>query len=526
MKPIRLCLFLLMIIASSTWLHAGEDNIPSALRTAILANYPADLLCAQENERQNGEEIPPPEQHFARGCIQVLLNGTSSSNVRVAVVTYAWPPPDDFPITDVLIFRENGEQWTRVDPIGHPGAVLHVGSQGQNIFFQDVDGDGLPEIVLRYHRPNTTLPEDPGNIFVWKLTETGLKALTPGEESTLPASWMVEETETPFPGGEPPECEQMITTVFPDYAKWSSDTGVWLKDLDGDGKLELIMGPDQARLPDPDPSCTPHTCADYWQDVTGTRIFRLVDGVYQKVGGTEVGQGLAPSLAVAMAPAAMAQEVLLMAGQRDVAPQVSLADAAGGSAGRGRGRDSQAGKPDESMTAGAVRPSAPVTLYVSPPQGYSMGDVDWSTVKVADGTLTVLADAGTHPAPAVDSYPQWWLLNRFWGVLLYLEDVRNTRPADFTLSDDDPVAFMGPGGRLHFTTPYRVLRFDRQALLEWLAEQWRAGNADHELKSCFTKDGREYCYTPIGLPLTVHTNVSLGPCPVVAHGIATLWVRD
>ncbi len=505
MNSLRLtCVFLLLIVpAAGSWLSAGEQDIPPALRTAILASYPADLFCWEESERQNGHEIPPIDEHFARGWIQVLLRGGPQFGGQIAVVTYL-PASSADPDADVLVFRENGDNWTRVQILGHPEALIGAGSRGQDIAFEDVDGDGTAEIVMRYHRPFTTMPGDPGDIVVWKIDAEGLRPLTGVTVNAVSASYRVSDGYAdPFPESEPAQCSGRVTTIFPDESTWSSCTGIWLKDLDGDGKLELILGPDQDRLPDPD--LPPGEGAEFWQDVTGTRVYALRDGVYRKVGETQVWQQLEPEVAAALNPASIPQEELLLAGERVQ--------------GAGSGKVTRA----QDVRAGTV------TLYCIAPDGYDPKAVVWSSLKVtgSDPAIRPVDGGVDHPAP-YDALvtPKGWLPTVHAQQLVYLEMARETRPDDFSMTDDDPVIMMGPGGRLHFSSPYRILRLDRQAVLGWLAERWRAGRADHELKSCFTKDGREQCYTPIWLPFSVRLNVSLGPYPIVAHGVAPLWVRN
>ena len=285
---------------------------------------------------------------------------------------------------------------------------------------------------------------------------------------------------------------------------WGGDTGTWLEDLDGDGKLELILGPDQAVEPDPDPMGAPGPV-----DITGYRIYALQNGVYRKVGETKVVDGWAvpldPEVVAAINPAAVPQEGLLLGGVQ--VPQA------------------QGGKQLFGKSAREQR----LTLYCIPPDGYDPEKVDWSSLVITGSNPPIHAlDAGVDkPAPYDERVvPKGWVATAQAHQLLYLQMTRKTHPDDFSMTDDDPVLMMGPGGRLHFTCPYRVLRFDRETVLSWLAAQWRAGKGDHDMKSCFTKDGRELCYTPIGLPFTVRLHVSVGPYPVVAHGAAMLWVRN
>jgi hypothetical protein len=493
-----------MLLIASPGLCTGEPDIPPALRTAILANYPLDLLCAQESERQHGAEIPPIEEHFASGWIQVLMAPGFLDGLAIAIVTYSWRPPLD-PDTDILVFREQAEQWHRLDPIGHPGALLSGADPGLDLQLQDVDADDVPEIVIKYHTVYGRISGDSGCIGVWKVTESGLQALTSVRTLELPAAYRESaDNSIAFPQGKPPECEGSVTRVLSDSSVWWSSTGSWFRDLDGDGKLELILGPDKMEDPDPDPAEYPPMI-----DATGYRIYALRNGVYSKVAETAVVAGwalpLEPEVAAAIRPGALPQEELLLAGE-----QIDRSDDTKG----------PSAHPAEQGT---------LTLYCIAPDGYDPRKVDWSSLVIAgsDPAIRPVDEGVDHPAPYdVTVTPQGWLPSAHAHQLLYLEMTRQTRPDDFSMADDDPVIIMGPGARLHFTSPYRVLRFDRSEVLAWLAGRWRDGKARHELKSCFTKDGREWCYTPIGLPFEVRLNTSVGPYPIVAHGTAMLWVRN
>ncbi len=263
MKPmvrgVALVLFVLFVIAPVT--AAADETIPPRLRQLILENYPPDILCEQEADRQQGEVVPPLDEHFDRGWIHVRIADLSPKGPTIAMVLYNYCLRCELHGGTLVIFLQDGEGWTRFDPVGVPGGYVTANANDVSepeISLVDVDGDGTKEIV--------DLPD------IWKVTPVGLKALTPVEAFPLEVGMGPY-----YPQGEPEECHREVMFVQGEMG-WGSDTGMWFRDLDGDGVMELILGPDKMEDPDPDPAEYPPMI-----DATGYRIYALRNGVYSKV---------------------------------------------------------------------------------------------------------------------------------------------------------------------------------------------------------------------------------------------------
>lgn len=501
-------LVLLFLISGSI---AVTAEIPTELHDLILENYPVHLLCEEEANRQQGDLIPPLEEHFKNGWINLRFFRIADEGPDFAGVLYSYDDhfSDDDPLIDwrargnLLIFEQRDGHWIRLDPVGHPGAIMLTDDWFDLI---DVDGDGVKEIFT-------------GDL--WKVVPEGLWPMISSVFSEFKAGDLAND----FPLGMPEWCNTVYPVdLGPDPdSPWLGTTGAGFKDLDGDGVMELVALPEQERLPDPDPTCPPDTCAPYWQDVTGTWILKLVDGVYQLVGETPVGVGLRSQMAAAMAPASIPQEMMLAHLDRSTADTKEREPGIPELATASKLSPVKAQKTASDRSTAQV---AKITLYVGPPQGYSLDQVDWSTLKVAGGALAPDEDEGTHIAPNTAEFPEAWVRWPQSGQVMYLEDLKESDPGNFSCGDEDPIVFLAPGGRLHFSSAYRILRFDASEVLTWLATQWKAGRMDSEGKSCFSMNDRDICYTPIGLPFEVRLTTGIGPFSITAHGVAMLWVRN
>jgi hypothetical protein len=198
-----------------------------------------------------------------------------------------------------------------------------------------------------------------------------------------------------------------------------------------------------------------------------------------------------------------------------------------------------------------------ITLYVMPPSGFTLDDVDWTSLRIADFTQAPTADEGVDPAPYSSGSPPASMMpvSRF-GQTMLQEDLSKPDMA-FTQQDTDPVYTIGPSGRLHFTTPYHVFGFSKTALLPWLYQQWQNGASSSPLTTCVspgqsapskaassaaTKEGQAqakpagtkgtsakaqpesqgnpHCFAPITIPIRVNLTNNRGP----ALGEARIWI--
>ncbi|MEW5765288.1 MAG: FG-GAP repeat domain-containing protein [Acidobacteriota bacterium] len=124
----------------------------------------------------------------------------------------------------------------------------------------DLDADGVPELLLcsgERHSMTT--------LFVFRWQGGRLVRITPRS--------LADEDGDPYEAGivvSSMECEDMIHFGC---------SGIHLEDLDGDGKAEIIVGP--VREPEIKRDEEGREIDRTYRSITGTRIFHLVNGVYE-----------------------------------------------------------------------------------------------------------------------------------------------------------------------------------------------------------------------------------------------------
>jgi len=300
-----------------------------------------------------------------------------------------------------------------------------------------------------------------------------------------------------------------------------SSEGVGFVPLGSGGPPALVVYPDVEQWPQ-DPAATPKLRA-------GSRTYVMVNGYYVLQPTPPSGIAAPVAIGAAIKPASI--------------PLGELQGAGGNASVKGKG---QGGGNDQA-----------ITLYVMPPSGFTLDDVDWTSLRIADFTQAPTADEGVDPAPYSSGSPPASMMpvSRF-GQTMLQEDLSKPDMA-FTQQDTDPVYCIGPSGRLHFTTPYHVFGFSKTALLPWLYQQWQNGASSSPLTTCVspgqsapskaassaaTKEGQAqakpagtkgtsakaqpesqgnpHCFAPITIPIRVNLTNNRGP----ALGEARIWI--
>jgi len=485
MRDRRLVVWVLVLGLLGGGATAGEEPAPEGLVAAALAAYPPEALCEQAFARAKptpDHDLPVVpedlEEHVRLGLVRWAVGRPTDGGPRVAVVIYSWWGW----MALNRIFLEGEDGWRPLPVAGRPNAVAGGAMEPDDVRFRDLDGDGRREIVLYSHTGSGRFT--PYCVSAWRVSGSGLTPVTPcgPHEPYGWAEWWV-EPEVP---GRPPVCDRF------DYAficEVCATTGVGFMDLDGDGTMELLAYPDLDMEPDPELGG-----GRFPTEVTGTRVYALVDGVYAKVAETEVGRSLFPRIPVAVDPA--------------MVPEGEL----------------EAARSDEPGDAGGS-----LVLYVEVPWGYDPEAVDWSALRAGEGIAPErVGPPLSSPHPPQGPTPPGWLPVRHAGSLCLLESHEPERPEDFRVDRDDPVIYPSPGARLHMTSAYREARFSRREVLAWVARGWpevRARAA--EAIRCFPHhEGTQFCYVPVSLPVTLPIpGARLGRFPVTARGSATLWIR-
>lgn len=469
----------------------GNVAIPDSLKPLIMQYYPQVYI----DETGNGhflecEGSTPIQDDLTNGRIQCWEHELSANGPDIYIVTYC---------------RCEGLYGTRLRIFSRDSAGGFHYSWGANPdvgagtywdpHFADLDKDGTDELVLYWgDDQQNTGAYTTGGVLVLAYRNGALVPITPYS----PQNGSVIIPGPPAPGS---------TDV---YTCTCSDTDVGFVDIDGDGILELLVYPEWANTPD--------NTDRVW--VSGTEVWKLVNGVYKFQYETPIGTST-PSggvIGAAIKPASIPLSEMEGAG---------AAHSAADSKGQGGGNDRA------------------ITLYVMPPSGYTLNDVDWTSLRIADFSEAATADEGVDPAPYNSSAPPPSMMpvNRL-GQTMLQEDLPNPDMA-FTQKDKDPVYYIGPSGKLHFTTPYHLFGFSKTALLPWLYAQWQSGASASSLTTCVSpganasgnskvapgkqgvaatkteSQGNSHCFTPITIPIRVNLTNNRGP----AFGEARIWIE-
>lgn len=345
---------------------------------------------------------------------------------------------------------------------------LAVAGEDLQVLFQDIDKNGVDEVLIysgrRGHGAGAV-----NHSGIWVLAYNG-GTLVP-----------IVPHETIQTGG--------ITTYL-SLDEMESTEDVGFLDLDGDGIAELLIYPSFERSTEEiiTPDGGESIAHGHW--LNGTRVYKLVNGMYTFQYETPVGTSTFAPVGAAMKPASV--------------PLAELQGAGGGNVQKSGGGDDA------------------LTLQVMPPGGYSLEDVDWPSLRVGDFAISSTRDAGASPAPyPPPTYPQEWMPTNRMGQNVLLEDLAAREQGEFAQKNGDPTIYIGVRGRVHMTTPYRELRFSKKAVFAWLWQQWHKGAANMELKGCLPQGNHRVCFTPLTLPIRVTLKNNKG----FALGAATLWIE-
>ncbi|MGA9752860.1 MAG: VCBS repeat-containing protein [Acidobacteriota bacterium] len=368
--------------------------------------------------------------------------------------------------------------------------------------FVDLDGDGTDEILM-YYTTDLGAHEQQSGVYGLAYRNGTIVPITPVEDDPF------------MPGGH-----YIWSTVC-------SSEGVGFVPVGNGGPPELVVYPDVEQWPQ-DPAATPKLRAD-------SRTYVMVNGYYVLQPTPPSGITAPVAIGAAIKPASI--------------PLGELQGAGGNTSVKGK---SQGGGNDQA-----------ITLYVMPPSGFTLDDVDWTSLRIADFTQAPTADEGVDPAPYSASAPPATMMpvSRF-GQTMLQEDL--SKPdMSFTQKDKDPVYYIGPSGELHFTTPYHIFGFSKTALLPWLYAQWQNGASSSPLTTCVSpgqssssaknggtkagsqtppaskaapakpagtkgpatkaqpeSQGNPHCFAPITIPIRVNLTNNRGP----ALGEARIWI--
>lgn len=469
---------------------AGADNIPPALASTALDQYPQSLRCQIAYATSRGlpldvDPAVPITEDIQRGWLQAKIGTLSASGQQVAVVVYKrYGFNSVFDHHEfVRIFVLDGTQWVSpplegktpwviesdavyvVDPSRNPDAR----PRPPGVVFSDVDGDGVKEILLYGFTPGNFRKWE--SIIVLALRNGALVALTGLDVAMEPGS----------PRG-PAECRAAEATFAP-RDQFVSENGAGFIDMDSDGINELLIYP---KLGGDRPEGDMQHGRYYDVPTTGTRVYKLVNGVYTFQYETPVGTSGMPPIGAAMKPAWVTVD--------------ELQSAAGGGGG---GKDEA------------------ISLYLMPPEKLALDAVGWASLRIGDFKIAATADRGVSLAPHSATEQTPWLPMGFGGQPMLLEELAGNDQGQFQQSDNDPVVYIGLKGRLHMTTAYRQQQFSKKALFAWAWQQWQAGAGDQTLKGCMPQGNHQRCFTPLHIPVKVNLTSSHG----FAMGEAMLWVE-
>ncbi|MGC8724367.1 MAG: FG-GAP repeat domain-containing protein [Acidobacteriota bacterium] len=479
----------------------GNTVIPDGLKSLIMQYYPQAFTSGWGSSDYACHPEIPIQDDLTNGRIQCWEQELSSSGPDVYVVTYS----------------RCGETLLRIFVKDASGTYHYLWGANPDVFggtlwdphFEDVENDGMKDILLYWEDDsyNTGATVNQG-VLVLAYRNGAIVPITPYNPQNG-AAWVMGP---PAPGNTDA------------YTCTCSDSGVGFVDIDGDGIPELLVYPDYGPAGN-----------RVW--LGGTEVWKLVNGVYQFQYETPIGT-TTPSggvIGAAIKPASI--------------PLGELQGAGGNTSVKGK---SQGGGNDQA-----------ITLYVMPPSGFTLDDVDWTSLRIADFTQAPTADEGVTPAPYSATSPPATMMpvSRF-GQTMLQEDL--SKPdMSFTQQDADPVYTIGPSGRLHFTTPYHVFGFSKTLLLPWLYQQWQNGASSSPLTTCVSpgqssssarkggtkagsqtppaskaapakpagtkgpatkaqpeSQGNPHCFAPITIPIRVNLTNNRGP----ALGEARIWI--
>lgn len=468
----------------------GNVAIPEGLKPLIMQYYPQDYINGIAKGFYDCHPDIPIQDDLTNGRIQCWEQELSANGPDIYIVTYSRCGAHYETRLRIFVKDASGNfhyLW---------GANPDVtGGTLWDPHFDDIDGDSVKEILLYWEDDsfNTGGIVTKG-VLVLAYRNGAIVPITPYD-----TKWgVVFDPADALPG------------MRSKYTCTCSDTGVGFVDLDGDGIPELLVYPQWTNTAD--------RTDRVW--VTGTQVWKLVNGIYQFQYETPVGT-TTPSggvVGAAIKPASI--------------PLGELESASQGT----KGAKAKGGGNDRA-----------ITLYVMPPSGYTLDDVDWSTLRIGDFTMAPTADEGADPAPynAASPPPTMMPVSRF-GQTMLQEDLSKPDMA-FPQKDADPVFYIGPKGCLHMTTPYHVFGFSKSGLLPWLYEQWQSGASDSPLTTCVSpgagtsaktqskpsdsgkareadaktaSQGNQHCFTPVTIPIRVDLTNNRGP----ALGEARIWI--
>ncbi|MGA9751279.1 MAG: hypothetical protein WBS54_05795 [Acidobacteriota bacterium] len=482
----------------------GNTAIPDGLKPLIMQYYPQAFISGPGASDYACHPEIPIQDDLTNGRIQCWEQELSSNGPDIYVVTYS----------------RCGETLLRIFLRDSSGTFHYSWGANPDVFagnlwdphFEDVEKDGMKDILLYWEDDtfNTGASVDQG-VLVLAYRSGAIVPITPYN----PQTGVVSLDGPPGPG------------ATGNGTCTCSNSGVGFVDLDGNGIPELLVYPDWDNTPD--------NTDRVWVD--GTQVWKLVNGVYQFQYETPIGTST-PSggvIGAAIKPASI--------------PLGELQGAGGNTSVKGK---NPGGGNDQA-----------ITLYVMPPSGFTLDDVDWTSLRIADFTQAPTADEGVDPAPYSATSPPATMMpvSRF-GQTMLQEDLSKS-DMSFTQQDADPVYYIGPSGRLHFTTPYHVFGFSKTLLLPWLYQQWQNGASSSPLTTCVSpgqssssakkgettagsqarpaskaapakpagtkgpaakaqpeSQGNPHCFAPITIPIRVNLTNNRGP----ALGEARIWI--
>ena len=460
----------------------GNMAIPAALKSLVLQYYPAI-----EKTGWLRDGFPPSifEQLIDDGSLQCFEHQLSSSGPDVYIVTYCGGAEG---FTEFRIFQKgssgNFSYLWGADPAPSDGDTWDPK-------FEDLNGDGVDEILM-YYTTDLGAHEQKKGVYVLAYRNGTIVPITP-----------VANDDPRFLPDYHPDPHRLWSTLY-------SSGGVGFVPLTNAQPPALIVYPDYDTFPS-DPS-------QPYQLLSPAKTYVMVNGYYVLQPTPPSGITAPVAIGAAIKPASI--------------PLGELQGAGGNAAVKGK---SPGGGSDQA-----------ITLYVMPPSGFTLADVDWTSLRIADFTQAPTADEGVDPAPYNATSPPATMMpvSRF-GQTMLQEDL--SKPdMSFTQQDADPVYYIGPSGRLHFTTPYHVFGFSKTLLVPWLYAQWQNGASSSPLTTCVSpgqsapsktasaaaatkkgqakappeSQGNPHCFAPITIPIRVNLTNNRGP----ALGEARIWI--